>query len=110
MLRLIALLSVTLVSGAQDAPARAKETYDRAIKLEREGNAPAALSLLWEAAGLAPKDPDIQYRLGAALERIGALDAAIDAYRQALALRPQFREAANSLILTLVKAGKGPEA
>ena len=110
MFRFAAILCATLAYAAQDAPARAKETYDRAMTLEREGNAPAALSLLWEAAGLAPKDPDIQYRLGAALERIGALDAAIDAYRQALASRPEFRDAANRLILTLVKAGKGPEA
>jgi tetratricopeptide (TPR) repeat protein len=110
MVRLAAILCATLAYVAQDTPARAKETYERAIKLEREGNAAAALSLLWEAAGLAPRDPDIQYRLGESLERIGALDAAIDAYRQALRSRPQFREAANKLILTLVKAGKGPEA
>ena len=107
---LIAILCVALAHAAQENPARAKEAYERAMKLEREGNAPAALSLLWEAAGLAPRDADIQYRLGEALERIGALDAAIAAYRQALASRPQFREAANSLILALVKAGKGPEA
>lgn len=104
------VLCATLVYGAQDTPARAKEIYDRAVKLERDGNAAAALSLYWEAAGLAPGDPDIQYHLGQALERIGALDAAIDAYRQAIAGRPEFREASNSLILTLVKAGRGPEA
>ena len=107
---LIAILCVALAYAAQDTPARAKETYERAMKLEREGNASAALSMLWEAAGLAPNDPDIQYRLGEALERMGALDAAIAAYRQALASRSQFREAANSLILALVKAGRGPEA
>lgn len=110
MLRFMVILCATLVYVAQDTPARAKEIYDRAVKLQREGNAAAALSLYWEAAGLAPRDPDIQYHLGEALEHIGALDAAIDAYRQALAARPEFREASNSLILTLVKAGKGPEA
>jgi tetratricopeptide (TPR) repeat protein len=99
-----------LPAGSQSVPARAKEVYARAVELEREGNASAALSLLWEAAELAPNDPDIQHQLGEALERIGALDAAIDAYRRALAARPDFRKAANSLILTLVKAGKGPEA
>ena len=49
------------------------------MQLEADGNHAAALSLLWEAAGLAPRDPDIQNRLGEALERIGALDAAVDA-------------------------------
>jgi tetratricopeptide (TPR) repeat protein len=104
------LLVCVLAHATQSTPDRAKEAYERAVQLEREGNAAAALSLYWEAAGLAPRDADIQFRLGQALDRIGALDAASDAYRQALAARPQFREASNSLILTLVKAGRGPEA
>ena len=52
----------------------------------------------------------MQNRLGEALERIGALDAAVDAYRGALAARPAFRKASNNLILALVRTGKGPEA
>ncbi len=89
---------------------RARQAYERAVALEAEGNHAAALSLLWEASGLAPRDADIQNRLGEALERIGALDAAVDAFRNALALRPTFRNASNNLILALVKVGKGPEA
>lgn len=97
-------------AAAQASQARAKEGYTRALRLEERGDQAGALALLWEAAGLAPHDADIQNRLGDALDRIGALDAAIDAYRRALAARPDFRKAANSLILTLVKAGRGPEA
>jgi tetratricopeptide (TPR) repeat protein len=92
------------------AAGRAHDAYTRAIELEAKGNYPAALSLLWEAAGLAPRDPDIQNRLGEALERMGALDAAIDAYRQAVTERAGFRKARNNLVLALVKAGRGPEA
>ena len=106
---LVVVLTVQLTSGAQE-PARARQAYDRAIALEAEGNHGAALSLLWEASGLAPRDADIQNRLGEALERIGVLDAAVDAYRRALAERPEFRKASNNLILALVKSGKGPEA
>ena len=95
---------------AQDASAGAKQIYTRAIELEAKGNHPAALALLWEAGGLAPRDPEIQNTLGEALERIGALDAAIAAYRAALQGNPQFRKASNNLILALVKAGKGEEA
>jgi protein O-GlcNAc transferase len=98
------------VVAAQDATGRAKQAYDRAVELEGQGNYPAALSLLWEASGLAPRDADVQNRLGEALERIGALDAAVDAYRRALAERLAFRKASNNLILALVKTGKGPEA
>ena len=86
------------------------DLYTRAVQLEADGNQPAALALLWEAAGLAPRDADVQQRLGEALERIGALDAAIDAYRRAIAARPDFTRADNSLTLALTTAGRGPEA
>src|SRR6188768_2603977 len=68
------------------------------------------LARLWDAAARNPRDADVQNRLGEALERMGALDAAVDAYRLALAERPEFRKASNNLILALVKAGKGEEA
>jgi tetratricopeptide (TPR) repeat protein len=96
--------------AAQSASGRAGAASAHALELEEQGNHVGALSLLWEAAGLAPRDADIQNRLGEALERIGALDAAIDAFRRALAERPAFRAASSNLILTLVKAGLGPEA
>jgi len=107
----LACFGFSLVVG-HTAPgqAQAKQVYDRAVQLEREGNYPASLSLLWEAAGLAPHDADIQNRLGEALERIGALDAAGAAYRMAVQERPEFRKASNNLILALVKVGKGTEA
>jgi tetratricopeptide (TPR) repeat protein len=114
--RRLAILIVSILSApaalgaAQETAARAKQAYARAIELEAQGNPSGALSLLWEAAGLAPRDADVQNRLGETLERMGALDAAIDAFRRAVAERPDFRKAANNLILTLVKAGKGPEA
>jgi tetratricopeptide (TPR) repeat protein len=106
----IAVLVMAAQVLAAQTPPRARELYDRAIDLERRGNAPAALSLLWEAAGLAPKDGVIQDRLGEALERIGALDAAVDAYRAAADARPALRGAANHLVLALVKAGRSPDA
>jgi tetratricopeptide (TPR) repeat protein len=87
-----------------------KDLYTRAIELEKQGNQPAALALLWEAAGLAPRDADVQQRLGEALERIGALDAAIDAYRRAITAQPDLMRADNSLTLALARAGRGAEA
>jgi len=95
---------------AQVADTRARDVYSRALELEKQGNYQGALALFWEAAGLAPRDADVQNRLGEALERIGALDAAVEAYRRALAERPDFRKASNNLILVLGKAGKGTEA
>ena len=87
-----------------------RTAYTRALQLEKDGNYPAALALLWEAAGAMPRDADVQQRLGEALERIGALDPAIEAYRRAFAARPDFVRADTSLTLALVKAGRGAEA
>ena len=101
----------TQVLAAQtQAPARAKELYERANDLERRGNAAAALALLWDAAGLAPADGIVQDRLGEALERIGALDAAVDAYRAAADAANAPSGASNHLVLALVKAGRSTEA
>jgi tetratricopeptide (TPR) repeat protein len=104
------LIGRASVGAVQGTTTRAKEAYARAIELQSQGNDSAALSLLWEAAGLAPHDADVQNRLGEALERMGALDAAVEAYRVAVSQRPEFRKASNNLILALVKAGKGEEA
>jgi tetratricopeptide (TPR) repeat protein len=105
---LVLLTDVARADGSQAE--RAKEVYARAVELEAKADYPSALPLLWEAAGLAPRDAEIQNRLGEALDRLGALDAAIEAFRRALAERPDFRKAVNNLILTLGKAGKGREA
>ena len=104
------LAGPAIVGARQETSTRAKDAYARALELQAQGNDAAALSLLWEAAGLAPHDADVQNRLGEALERIGALDAAVAAYRVAVSERPAFRKAFNNLIQALVKAGKGNEA
>ena len=99
-----------MLLAAQAPAARATDLYERALELERRGNAAAALSLLWEASGLAPHDGVIQNHLGEALERIGALDAAVEAFRAAADARPAPRGASNHLVLALVKAGRSAEA
>jgi tetratricopeptide (TPR) repeat protein len=105
-----ALLTALIFAGPEQSDSTGHALHARAVQLEAAGNHQAALSLLWEAAGLAPNDPDIQNHLGEALDRLGALEASIDAFQRALAAKPDFRKAANNLILTLVKAGRGPEA
>ena len=107
---LLAVLCAHTHDAQEKAEVRAAHAYTRAIELEAQGNHAGALSLFWEAAGLAPRDADIQNRLGEALERVGALDAAVQAYRLALAARPAFQKASNNLILALVKVGRSAEA
>jgi tetratricopeptide (TPR) repeat protein len=96
--------------SAQTPAVRARALHDRALELERQGNQPAALALLWEASGLSPHDAAIDDHLGAALERIGALDAAVEAYRAAAAANPPVRGAEKHLVLALVKSGRADEA
>ena len=106
----LSALLVSVVLASPQAQPFPRDLYTRAAQLEADGSQAAALALLWEAAGLAPRDADVQQRLGEALERIGALDAAVDAYRRAVTARPDSVRADNSLTLALVKAGRGPEA
>jgi tetratricopeptide (TPR) repeat protein len=112
-----AAVSLLLVAGvavfpaaAQEVAAPAREVYARALDLQRAGDESGALALLWQASGLAPHDPEVQNRLGEALARLGALDAAVEAFGRALSARPDFPKAANNLMLSLVQAGRGPEA
>ena len=102
-------MATPLLLAAQTPAVRAKDLYSRALELERRGNSSAALSLLWEAAGLAPQDGLIQNHLGEALERIGALDAAVEAYRAATTAHPSPKAASNNLVLALVKSGRSAE-
>jgi eukaryotic-like serine/threonine-protein kinase len=112
---LAAILGTASASASQTravagADARAKVVFARAVELEARSQYADALPLLWEAAQLAPEDAEIQNRLGEGLERIGALDAAMEAYRRAVARDPASRKATNNLILVLAKAGKSTEA
>jgi len=107
---MLSLSIAPLAATAARQDSRATSIYRHALDLQEGGDAAAALSLLWEAATLAPRDADIQNALGEALDRIGALDGAVSAYRAAIAARPDFQKAANNLILALAKSGHGAEA
>ncbi len=95
---------------AQAPATSARDAYRRALELEARGDAGGALALLWTASGLAPRDAEIQMRLAEALERVGALDAAVDAWRAALDARPDDEKASRGLVLALVAVGRGREA
>jgi tetratricopeptide (TPR) repeat protein len=105
---LLAAAAAAHAAPPQDAR-RARAAYEQAVGLEDQGNYPAALALLWTAASDAPGDADIQQRLGEALERLGALDAAIEAYEHALAARPASARTRNSLVVALGKAGRSDD-
>ncbi len=105
LLAVPAAAQVTPASGAT-----ARDAYERALALEAGGQFDAALALLWYAAGAAPRDAEVLNHLGEALNRIGAIDGAVDAFERAIAGQPGFRTAWNNLVLALAQAGRGPEA
>jgi tetratricopeptide (TPR) repeat protein len=107
LLTVLVMFAAALAAGQERS---ARDTYGRALALEASGNDAAALALLWQAAGAAPRDAEVQNRLGEALLRVGALDAAVEAFEQARAARPAMTKAANNLVLALVQAGRGAEA
>jgi len=106
----VAVASRRVGAGTQVRQPDAREVYARARDLERRGDADGALALLWTASGLAPRDAEIQAHLAAALERVGALDAAVDAWRAAVAARADDRRYARRLVLALVAAGRSGDA
>ncbi len=89
---------------------RAREVYRQAVEREARGDADGALALLWTASGLTPDDPEIQSRLAMALERVGALEAAVEAWRAAVAAAPRSPGPLRGLVLALVASGRSTEA
>jgi tetratricopeptide (TPR) repeat protein len=99
-----------VVESAGSTSGQAREVYRQALERERRGDAGGALALLWTAAGLDPGNAEIQARLAEALERVGALDAAIDAWRAAVAARGGEVRTSRGLVLALVAAGRSADA
>lgn len=97
-------------TGGQAPEVKAREIHRRAMELERRGDPGGALALLWTASGLDPSDADIHADLADALQRVGALDAAIEAWRAAVAARPDQTRTSRGLVLALVSAGRSVEA
>jgi tetratricopeptide (TPR) repeat protein len=62
------------------------------------------------AAGLNPRSPEAQERLGAVLSKRGNYDDAEKAYEASLALAPDYAPALNGLAEILVKQGKAKQA
>jgi tetratricopeptide (TPR) repeat protein len=95
--------------SAQVTAALAEVHFRRGlIRFHREGQHPAGLSELDEAARLAPDDPRYAYHLGLAHHHQGNLGAALAAYRLALETDPSFVRAAELAVLALLEQGQNP--
>jgi tetratricopeptide (TPR) repeat protein len=88
----------------------AKEAYDRGFKLWMTGDLDAARSAFSEAANQAGNAAAPRYSLGCVLERLGATQDALDAYRAAYAANPKYEAAIGGYALLLARAGHSAEA
>jgi tetratricopeptide (TPR) repeat protein len=77
-------------------------------RFHRDGQRPAGLSDLAEAARLAPGDLRYTYHLGLAHHHQGSLDVALAAYLLALDADPSFLRAAELAVLALLEQGQNP--
>jgi hypothetical protein len=80
------ILLVALMVGAVSAQDESNDNYQAGVKLLRDGNATAAVTLLEAALEKNPNSPRIQYAIGAANERLGKKDVAASHYRQAVSI------------------------
>jgi tetratricopeptide (TPR) repeat protein len=111
-------------AGGGDSPpsevrsARLAE-YDAGMALVESGDFSQARRAFERAAKKSPRDPEVLNMLAYSQRKSGQLDRAIETYKQALALRPQFAQAREYLGEAYLQAalrelqtleGYGPEA
>ncbi len=95
--------------SAQVTAALAEVHFRRGLnRFHRDGQRPAGLSDLAEAAKLVADDPRYAYHLGLALHQQGDLNAALAAYRLALEADPSFVRAAELAVLASLEQGQDP--
>jgi tetratricopeptide (TPR) repeat protein len=80
----------------------------RADNLVVQGNLSAAREALEQATAIAARMVEAHLKLGELYGRLGEYEAAIDAYRKALALSPDTLLALNNLAYTLAVSRKAP--
>jgi tetratricopeptide (TPR) repeat protein len=100
--------SLGATAGAQRLPG--PDAVERAGQRIERGDPDGALAELARLAEGAPRDPRIPYYRGLALARKGKAAAALKAYEQALALKPDLVEAWNNKATLLLEARRLGEA
>jgi tetratricopeptide (TPR) repeat protein len=88
----------------------AKGTYDRGFQAWMSGDLNAAKAAFSQAASEASDAAAPRYSLGCVLERLGATQEALDAYRSAYTANPKYDAAIGAYALLLARAGHTAEA
>jgi tetratricopeptide (TPR) repeat protein len=88
----------------------AKEAYDRGFQSWTSGDLNAAKAAFVQAASQDSSAAAPRYSLGCVLERLGATQDALDAYRAAYTANPKYDAAIGAYALLLARAGHTSEA
>jgi tetratricopeptide (TPR) repeat protein len=88
----------------------AKEAYDRGFRSWTSGDLNAAKAAFVQAASQDSSAAAPRYSLGCVLERLGATQDALDAYRAAYVANPKYDAAIGAYALLLARAGHTSEA
>jgi tetratricopeptide (TPR) repeat protein len=99
------------LASASDASERARVERELVERLSESGRAAEAVELLRSMLGENRFDPPFFYNVGNAFARLGESEAAIEAYRKAIAQRRgNYSRAQNNLGVVLTRLGRWDEA
>jgi tetratricopeptide (TPR) repeat protein len=99
------------LASASDASERARLERELVERLSESGRAAEAVELLRSMLGENRFDPPFFYNVGNAFARLGESEAAIEAYRKAIAQRRgNYSRAQNNLGVVLTRLGRWDEA
>ena len=91
---MILLLSAAMLGASSPEPGSA---YDRGVSARRAGNSQLAIELLKQATSAEPANADAWVQYGFALRDAGRVSEARNAFREALRLAPEYRDAQEGL-------------
>jgi len=88
----------------------ARDDYELALVLRREGKLDESLRLLTAARSKRPGDPDIPFQMGVTLLRLGENDRAADKFEEAAAIEPHYALTWYNLGISRMRAGESAAA
>lgn len=90
--------------------AAARGPYHDGVTAAAAGNIAAATSAFQQAASADPNAFKVKYDLGVLADRSGRADQAMDFYRQALRIQPDYERAADGMVAIYIRRGDVPGA
>ncbi|MFI5298007.1 MAG: tetratricopeptide repeat protein [Polyangiales bacterium] len=88
----------------------ARDAYDRGVAAYSKGDLAGAVAALQQAVAAEPRAYEAHYALGMALEHLGKLSDALEEYRNASKIKPDYAKAVAAYCFLLYRQGSKTEA